>query len=120
MPMHEFMPKNYPKKLESLNVMARLPILDWETQEVFDYLDGEENPLYKEGFGRVGCFPCLAAGDKHKELAFGFDETGAKHLAIARSLEPIVGRSVFTSKGGQLRNDSGQRDCFEGCALCAI
>jgi len=120
MPMHEFMPKNYPKTLERLNVMARLPILDWGTQEVFDYLDGEENPLYKEGFGRVGCFPCLAAGDKHKELAFGFDETGAKHLAIARSLEPIVGRSVFTSKGGQLRNDSGQRDCFEGCALCAI
>lgn len=118
MPMHEFMPKNYPKTLEAQGVVARLPIVDWTTEEVFNYLNGEENPLYKEGFTRVGCFPCLAAGDKHKELAFGFDEVGHKHLQIARSLEPLVGRSVFSSIGGRRRNDKCSE--FEGCAICAI
>lgn len=118
-PPHEVIAK-YPKKLHHLGVAFRLPIINWTERDVFEYLDGEENPLYSKGFTRVGCFPCLAAGDQHKERAFRFDEVGHEHYLLARSLEPIVGRSVFTSKGGQLRNDSGQRDCFEGCALCAI
>jgi 3'-phosphoadenosine 5'-phosphosulfate sulfotransferase (PAPS reductase)/FAD synthetase len=41
-----------------------MPILDWTNKQVFDYLDGEHNPLYNAGFDRVGCFPCLASGDK--------------------------------------------------------
>lgn len=110
----------YPKGLADMGVMFRLPILDWTEQDVFEYLQGKENPLYAKGFSRVGCFPCLAAGDKHKERAFTFDEVGRKHFELVRSLEPVVGRSVFTSKGGQYRNDSGQGDCFEGCGICAI
>ncbi len=116
---HEVMSK-YPLKLEKLGVVFRLPIIDWSTDEVFERLDGEENPLYRDGFTRVGCFPCLAAGDEHKERAFSYDDVGAKHLNIARSLEPITGFSIYTSKRGQLRHDSGQMDCFEGCAICAI
>jgi len=118
-PPHEVMSK-YPRYLEDQGVMFRLPIIDWSEREVLDFLDGEENPLYGQGFGRVGCFPCLAAGDRHKERAFQFDEIGKKHLEMVRDLEPIVGRSVFTSKGGQYRNDSGQTDCFEGCMICSI
>jgi len=113
--------KNYPQYLgKKLNVKFKLPVLDWSENEIFEYLDGEENPLYSHGFSRVGCFPCLAAGDPHKERAFKFDETGRRHFAIARNLEKYVGRSVFTSKRGQFKNDSGQMDCFEGCAICAI
>lgn len=113
-PPHEVLAK-YPKKLDSLGVAFRLPIINWSERDVFEYLDGEENPLYSKGFTRVGCFPCLAAGDKHKEMAFNFDAVGKAHYKIARSLEPITEHSVFTSKGGRQRND-----CFEGCALCAI
>lgn len=116
MPLHEFMPKKYPKRLASLGIMARLPIVDWTTEEVMNEMAGTLNPLYEMGFSRVGCFPCLAAGDAHKEKAFNFDESGKAHLRIARNLEPIVGRSVFTSKGGQLRNDTD----FQGCSICAI
>jgi 3'-phosphoadenosine 5'-phosphosulfate sulfotransferase (PAPS reductase)/FAD synthetase len=118
-PPHEVMAK-YPKKLHELGVSFRLPVMDWSTKEIFDYLDGEENPLYRQGFERVGCFPCLAAGDRHKERAFKFDEIGAEHFRLVRSLEPITGHSIFTSNGGQLRNDSGQQDCFEGCSICAM
>jgi len=38
------------------------PVFDWSKQQVIDYiLDNglEPNPLYKMGFKRVGCFPCI-------------------------------------------------------------
>ena len=111
---------NYPKYLGNLGVRFRLPILEWTKGEVLAFLEGNENPLYGFGFDRVGCFPCLAAGDYHKEKAFTFDETGQRHFKIARGLEEYTGRSVFTSKRGQLKNDSGQQDCFQGCGICAI
>ena len=119
MPMHEFMRGGYPQTLHKLGVSCRLPILDWSRADVMEYLAGQENPLYSMGFDRVGCFPCLAAGDPAKEKAFAFDEVGRRNFAIARGLEPIVGHSVFTSKGGALRNDMPQLD-FQGCSICAI
>ena len=75
---HEVMPSKYPKYLAKLGVMFRLPILDWSYKEVLDLLAGEENPLYKEGFDRVGCFPCLASGDKWKHKAFTHDQFGSQ------------------------------------------
>lgn len=116
---HEIMRK-YPKGLHERGVSFRLPILHWSKSDVLEFLDGEENPLYAAGFDRVGCFPCLAAGDKHKEKAFGFDDVGQAHFVTVRELEEVTGRSVFTSKCGQLKHDSGQQDCFEGCLICAI
>ena len=38
------------------------PVFDWTAQQVIDYIleNGlEPNPLYKMGFKRVGCFPCI-------------------------------------------------------------
>ncbi|MDR3141939.1 MAG: phosphoadenosine phosphosulfate reductase family protein [Tannerellaceae bacterium] len=38
------------------------PVFDWSAQQVIDYiLDNglEPNPLYRMGFKRVGCFPCI-------------------------------------------------------------
>lgn len=116
---HDFMAK-CPKYLAKLGVMIRLPIIDWSARDVFDYLDGTENPLYREGFDRVGCFPCLAAGDRHKEKAFSHDETGRAHYAEVQRLEKIVGRPVWTSKGGRQRNNPDQDQLFDGCALCKI
>lgn len=45
------------------------PVFDWTGQQVIDYIiaKGQQpNPLYKEGFKRVGCFPCIMSG--HKEV----------------------------------------------------
>ena len=35
--------------------MIRLPVIDWQTEDVFEFLDGEQPPLYSMGFDRVGC-----------------------------------------------------------------
>lgn len=106
MPPHEFM-KKYPKYLHKAGIMFRLPIVEWSYADVMAYLDGEENPLYAAGFDRVGCFPCLAAGDAYKKKAFEHDEFGKAQYEIVRGLEVELGKSVWTSKGA-------------GCALCAI
>ena len=45
------------------------PILKWTHQEVFDIMkkyDIEPNPLYKMGFSRVGCMPCIMSN--HQEI----------------------------------------------------
>ncbi|MCL1933558.1 MAG: phosphoadenosine phosphosulfate reductase family protein [Candidatus Azobacteroides sp.] len=42
------------------------PVFDWTAQQVIDYIleNGlEPNPLYKTGFKRVGCFPCIMSAN---------------------------------------------------------
>jgi len=111
---------NYPKYLEKLGVMFRLPVLDLSTDQIFEILNGEYNPLYNAGFKRVGCFPCLASGDKWKRKAFIYDETGRKHWAIVKDIELQIGKSVFTSKKEAQRGNKNNDDLFTGCAICAI
>lgn len=48
------------------------PIIDWEEADVWDYLTEqrvESNPLYCEGWKRVGCIGCPMAG-KHRTTEF--------------------------------------------------
>lgn len=111
----------YPKYLYKLGVKFRLPILEWSEDDVFEYVGEKElNPLYAQGFARVGCFPCLASGDNWKEKAFYFDETGRKHYKLVKELEQFTNHSVWTSKSGMARNNERQNDIFNGCAFCAI
>lgn len=110
----------YPKYLHERGVSFRLPVLDWSTSEIFELLADEENPLYSHGFERVGCFPCLASGDKWKEKAFSFDETGRKHFKLVQELEKKINYSIWSSKGGKKRNNEDREDIFTGCAICAI
>lgn len=112
---HEVMPSKYPKYLAKLGVMFRLPVLDWTKAEVMVFLNGKHNPLYDEGFDRVGCFPCLAGGDKAKEKAFNYDDFGREQLANVMVTSAKIGKSIWTSKGGAFRNESGQ-----GCLICSI
>lgn len=95
--------------------MYRLPIIDWYDDEVFDYLGGHHNPLYDQGFERVGCFPCLASGDAWKIKAFTHDKFGEQQLIEVRQLEAEINKSVFTSGIGQRFDDNSQ-----GCVICQI
>jgi 3'-phosphoadenosine 5'-phosphosulfate sulfotransferase (PAPS reductase)/FAD synthetase len=108
---HEFMDK-YPKYLAKMGVMFRLPVIDWAKSEVFEFLNGEENMLYGEGFSRVGCFPCLAGGEEDQVKAFNYDDTGRKHFKIALQIGAIAGRDVLTTK-----KFAGQGPA---CAMCSI
>jgi 3'-phosphoadenosine 5'-phosphosulfate sulfotransferase (PAPS reductase)/FAD synthetase len=112
-PPHEVLAK-YPKYLAKLGVTFRLAVLDWTKADVLGFLAGEENPLYAEGFDRVGCFPCGAAGDKAKEKAFSFDEFGRNQHAKVIRIGTVIGKSIWTSKGGKVRNEGA------GCAVCSI
>jgi 3'-phosphoadenosine 5'-phosphosulfate sulfotransferase (PAPS reductase)/FAD synthetase len=111
---------SFPKYLEKMGVMFRLPVIDWSESEILNYLGDEKNPLYSMGSDRVGCFPCLASGDRNKERDFALGEFGAAQRVIVAELEKKIGRSIFTSKGGAMRNNENQDDLFSGCAMCAI
>lgn len=114
-PPHEIMPRKYPKYLARMGVQFRLAILEWSEADVFEFLNGEENPLYKAGFSRVGCFPCLASGDAWKEKAFTFDEFGRRQYEQVIQVSEQIGKSIWTSKGGKERNEQQPP-----CAVCSI
>ena len=115
-PPHEVLDK-YPKYLAKMGVVFRLAVLHWTKQYIFDFLEGEHNPLYDDDFDRIGCFPCLAGGDASKEKAFNFDAFGASQHQKVIKIKNEIGKNIFTSKGGRLRN--GENDGHV-CAVCAI
>jgi 3'-phosphoadenosine 5'-phosphosulfate sulfotransferase (PAPS reductase)/FAD synthetase len=123
---HEVLSK-YPKYLGKMGVRYRMPIVDWTASEVMAELDGMHNPLYDQGFERVGCFPCLAGGDAWKIRAFTHDKFGREQLIKVRRIENEISKSVFTSGIGKAF-DAGcltvQDDMFsdstQGCRICEI
>ncbi len=49
------------------------PIVDWKEDDVWGFLKDSKiplNPLYSEGFCRIGCIGCPLAGKKGRELEF--------------------------------------------------
>jgi len=105
---HDFM-SEYPKRMAKNGIMFRLPIIDWSEQDVFEFLNGEENPLYSHGFNRVGCFPCLAAGDKQMTTAFNHDQFGRDQWRRVQFLQDKIGAKA-------LRSDVESN----GCSICSI
>ena len=130
MPPHLFMPSKYPQYLEKLGVMIRLPIVDWSTDDVFEFMGDELNPLYKQGFDRVGCFPCLAGGDFWKAKAFEHDDFGKSQRIKVVQLAHEVNDAVFKSIKWKLRNldamvtgkgKENEDDLFDApCMMCHI
>ena len=110
---HEILPSKYPKYLQKIGVMFRLAILDWSRIDVLEFLDGEENPLYKDGFDRVGCFPCQAAGDRHKERCYQYDDFGKEQYIKVKTVSQIIKKPMWTSQEGEYRNE---RQCGLFCS----
>lgn len=71
------------------------PIFSWEAEEVFAYIKSQglqPNPLYKLGFSRVGCFPCIMCRHSEiKQLIKHFPE----RIEVIRKLENELGRTFF-------------------------
>lgn len=115
-PPHLVIPSKYPKYLYKLGVEFRLCVVDWSEEQVTECVGWDNlNPLYHDGFPRVGCFPCLASGDKWKEKAFQYDDFGAGQLIRTRQVSVEIGKSIWTSKGGKERNEDNP-----ACALCSM
>lgn len=120
------------------------PLASWTKQQVFDFLKehGEEvNPLYKMGFSRVGCSPCVKWGKETIRLwAARFPDEVAK----VRQWEKDVGYTFFgpimtdgsfgfidevvewskTTRGGRqlslpfVENDAASGGCVSKYGLC--
>lgn len=112
---HEVMPSKYPKYLAKMGVSFRLCILNWSDIDVLEFLAGEENPLYALGFPRVGCFPCLASGDKWKAKAFEHDDFGREQYIRVVEVGRHINKSCWTSKAGKAKYDVSP-----GCMVCSI
>lgn len=101
-PPHEIN-SSYPKMLGKGGVLFRLPILEWSTQDVFDYVGIDNlNPLYKHGFDRVGCFPCLASSPTKQANAFNFDVFGASQKHRVIKLEQEIGKKHAPANTDQM------------------
>ena len=76
------------------------PIFNWSSQDVIDYIleSGQQpNPLYKRGFSRVGCFPCIMCRKREVQL-ISKDEWANKRLIEAEQRmreETSKGSSFF-------------------------
>lgn len=77
---------------EFMGVERWLPILHWTAAEVFACHDRHNvlaNPLYTQGMGRVGCFPCIyARKNELKNIAVrypdAFERLGKMEADVAR------------------------------------
>lgn len=92
---HEIMPGKYPKYLAKRGVLFRLAILEWSDADVLKFLAGQHNPLYDDGFPRVGCFPCLATGEPNQELAYTYDDFGREQKRKVFRIANLIGKSPF-------------------------
>lgn len=83
---------------EFFNCYVRHPLAHWTKRQCFDYCIGkgqEINPLYKLGFGRVGCAPCINASRSDiRQWAKRFPEMIDK----IREWERQVGHTFFPPK----------------------
>jgi len=71
------------------------PIAYWKTQRVFDYHKEngiDVNPLYKKGFKRVGCYPCVFA-QKH-DLMQMEDKYKQRLRNLEKEMSDILGKDV--------------------------
>jgi 3'-phosphoadenosine 5'-phosphosulfate sulfotransferase (PAPS reductase)/FAD synthetase len=71
------------------------PIFDWSAIETMDYIrdNGQlPNPLYYQGFSRVGCFPCIMS--RHNEVKLIIENHPEQWSLLKRS-EDKVGRTFF-------------------------
>lgn len=70
------------------------PIFEFTSQQVIDYIleNGQQpNPLYKKGFSRVGCFPCIMS--RQSEVKLISNDNWAKERLF--NAEKEVGRNFF-------------------------
>ncbi len=94
--------KHYTKRL---GVYIYQPIVNWTTQEVYNYHFEnkiEMNPLYKMGCTRVGCYPCINANVLEKGLL----ENSA--IEKIRKLENKIGKMITKRENATFFYEKGK------------
>jgi phosphoadenosine phosphosulfate reductase len=65
------------------------PILDWTEIDVWEYIEKNElpvNPLYKQGYRSIGCFPCTEPSPDSEDERAGRSQDKEKVMERLRSL----------------------------------
>lgn len=122
------------------------PVFDWSSQQVIDYIlaKGQEpNPLYKMGYKRVGCWPCIMASqhdilnisrqsseriaeitqlehDLHSSF-FGPDKIPAKYIESGAKyplITDVVRYVEWQNATGSLFDDDTATSCMSFYGLC--
>jgi len=99
-PLHD-LSTDYQKSLEYHGIMCRLPIVDLTDNAVYAALGDEINPLYQEGFHRVGCFPCLISSQAEHNRAFLHDDFGVSQKLKLIRIEQEIGKKHKTANTSQ-------------------
>lgn len=120
------------------------PVFDWSAQQVIDYIleNGiQPNPLYRMGYKRVGCFPCVMASQQDiynisvqeperisyiagleqqfNSSFFGPDKISSKYYKGEYPLISDVVRYVQSKRaGGSLFDDDVATSCMSYYGLC--
>lgn len=74
------------------------PVFDWSAQQVIDSIFAaglEPNPLYKMGYKRVGCWPCVMASQRD---ILNIARQAPDRIAEIAAIERELGSSFFSSK----------------------
>ncbi len=80
------------------DISVRRPVFDWLAQEVIDYIlaAGDElNPLYKRGYSRVGCMPCVMCKQREVRLLMQDEPMRARLVEAEAQLQKTGRRSTF-------------------------
>lgn len=92
---HTYRKKDVIAYCEKYTVDVVRPIIKWTAERVFDYIfthNRKANPLYYEGFSRVGCFPCINC--RHGEIRL-IARNYPERIDMMRELETALGTTFF-------------------------
>lgn len=92
---HSYRKKDIVKWCENYNADKLRPIFNWTAEETLNYIkeNGQQpNPLYFQGFTRVGCFPCIMS--RHSEVK-QLLKIYPERFEYIKELEKEVGSSFF-------------------------
>lgn len=93
---HTYRKKDIQQYTNTFSVDVVRPILKWTAAQVFDFIFShglKPNPLYYEGFSRVGCFPCIMA--RHDEIKLIAEKYRHRIDEIRKYEEANNGRTFF-------------------------
>ena len=92
---HTYRKKDVVKWCGKYNADKVRPVFDWSADEVINYIKDSgqlPNPLYYQGFKRVGCFPCIMCN--HSEIRLLIDNF-PERIDELRKAEGKVGTNFF-------------------------
>lgn len=111
---HKYRKKDVLNREQEFATGVYRPIFNWTAKDVFDYHNKhgiEPNPLYKMGFSRVGCFPCVMCNqaevrliaqqfpERIKQIEAIEEREGTTFFPPGFIPERFANKQVTTSKG---------------------